>query len=163
MNEDPESEGPTSEARPRRMAAWKKVVLILGGSLVFGFVGLVVVVQAALTVGYLNLMVSYGYLGDVAEQAMRYPLEGRAGALVEMGDDGLEEARFGSIDIRQLGPGVRCVTIDRGGGHLGVQGYVYFPDAQGDGHVHEAVFGGFEGRAAWHLIGGWYAYDSTEE
>ena len=90
-------------------------------------------------------------------------IKGKGGLMKAGASVFVKDAEFGSIDIRQLGPGVRCVTIDRGGGHLGVQGYVYFPDAQGDGHVHEAVFGGFEGRAAWHLIGGWYAYDSTEE
>jgi hypothetical protein len=68
--------------------------------------------------------------------------------------------------IKRKDNGERFVTFDRGGGHLGYQGYVYSPDAEDTTQVHNEVFGGYEGYEGyelWYLYGSWWSYESTQD
>jgi len=143
-----------------------KVLGILAGLVVLGFFGLFMSWYTFITVGYLNLTTNLWWLSEEASLAMEYPLEPGEGVLVQERDGELVEQRFGgrgTMAIKRNADGNRSVTFERGGGHLGTQGYVYAPYAEDNAQVHNDAFGGFEGREVIHLYGSWWRYDSTEE
>jgi len=140
----------------------KKILLILVGLPVLGFVALTVAWHTVISVGYLNLSTSLWWLHEKADLAMEYPLEPGEMVLVGLEYGQLVEKRRGQMLIKRKADGGRFVTFDRGGGHLGVQGYIYAPDAEDTTQVHNEAFGGFEGRDVRYLWGSWWSYESTE-
>ena len=135
---------------------------------VLGVIGFVTLVTATLSVGYLNMTVMYWQLKPRATLAMNYPLEPGQSEIVRMEDDQLVAQSIGGMGMGGMQivhrlDGSRYVIFDRGGGHLGNQGYVYAPYAEDSDHVHLDTFDGFEGREVSFLFGGWYTYDSTED
>ena len=141
----------------------QKILIGCVGVVALGFVGLVMFWIALTTVGYLNMAVSYWSLKPLANLAMTYPLEPGQSIQVEPNNGALVAERFGRISIQVTSDGARVVTFDRGGGHLGVQGYIYAPAHGGSHDVHQERFGDFESREVSYLFGDWYTYDSTEE
>ncbi len=138
-----------------------KVFKWLFGLVALGFVGLATLWTASISVGYMNLTMNLWSLQEQVGLAMDYPLEPGERAMVTMREGKLVVDR-GQIFIAHKSDGDRFVTFDRGGGHLGNQGYVYAPYADDDEQVHQDAFGGFEGREVSHLYGSWWSYDSTE-
>ncbi len=110
----------------------------------------------------MNLTMNLWSLQEQVGLAMDYPLEPGETAMVTKRDGQLVKQRGGRVFITRKADGDRFVTFDRGGGHLGNQGYVYAPYADDDEQVHQDAFGGFEGREVSHLYGSWWSYDSTE-
>ena len=148
----------------RTLKVWVKVCLWIVSLFVLGVLGLATLFTAAFSVGYMNLALNYMSLSEEAELAMAYPLEPGQSVQLEV-DDGrlVEVGLMGNIALSRLPNGDRVVTFDRGGGHLGVQGYIYAPKSGENRGGDEATFGGIEGRRSGHLIGAWYYYESTEE
>jgi len=141
----------------------KKMLLVLMGLPILVLVVLALGWHTLISVGYLNLTANIWELQEQANLAMEYPLEPGQTVRVEFEEGQLVEQDHGRIIIHHQADGGRVVTFDRGGGHLGTQGYVYAPDAGGTGRVHQVAFGGFEGRGLWYLYGSWWSYDSTED
>jgi hypothetical protein len=144
---------------------WLKWCLAL---FVLGLIGFVTLITGALSVGYLNMTAMYWSLKPNATLAMDYPLEPGQSEIVRREDGRLVAQRMGGMGmggmrIGQTPDGDRYVVFDRGGGHLGNQGYVYAPHAEDSDQVHQDAFGGFEGREVSFLFGDWYTYDSTED
>ena len=144
------------------MSKGRKILLGILATVVLGFVGLLVLWSAAISVGYLNLAMSYSGISGEAELAMTYPLEPDQKVMVTQ-QGGKLVPGHGRIFITRKADGDRFVTFDRGGGHLGQQGYIYAPSAEDDEQVHQDAFGGWASREVGHLIGGWWYYDSTED
>ena len=143
-----------------------KVLACLVGLALLGFFCLAMAWYTYLSVGYLNLTSNLWWLSEEVSLAMEYPLEPGERAVVQARDGRLVEQRFvgrGTMEIERTPGGERYVRFDRGGGHLGIQGYVYAPYAKDSAQVHQEVFDGFEGREESFLYGSWWAYDSTEE
>ena len=143
-----------------------KVLKILAGLVVIGFFSLCLAWYTFATVGYLNLTASLWFLPAEASLAMEYPLEPGEEAVVAERGGKLVKERFagrGAMVIKRQLNGDRYVKFERGGGHLGSQGYVYAPDAEDTAQVYEDVFQSFEGREVSYLYGSWWTYDSTEE
>ena len=141
-----------------KVLGWLIVVAV---SIVFW---LAVLWTSMISVGYLNLAMSYSGLSDLVDQAMEYPLEPDSRAHVASQGDSLVPARHGrDITITRKKDGSRFVVFDRGGGHLGNQGYIYHPEASDSEQVHQDAFGGFEGREVDYLIGSWWSYDAPED
>ncbi len=143
-----------------------KVLCILVGLLALGFFGLFMAWYTFISVGYLNLTANLWWMSEETSLAMEYPLEPGEGVVVEERDGQLLEQRFagrGRLSIKRKPDGNRYVTFERGGGHLGSQGYVYAPYAEDTTQVYNDVFGGFEGREVSYLYGSWWSYDSTDE
>jgi hypothetical protein len=156
---------PRLEKTKHTLMRWLKWCLAL---FVLGVICLVTLIRGAFSVGYLNMTVAYWHLKPQATLAMDYPLEPGQSEVVRMEEDQLVAQRIGGMGMggMRLGhtpDGDRYVTFDRGGGHLGIQGYVYAPYAEDSDEVHQDAFDGFEGREVSFLFGGWYTYDSTEE
>jgi hypothetical protein len=145
------------------MSKAKKALLGLVGLPFLGFVALILVWYTHLSVGYLNLTVSLWELHEQADLAMGYPVEPGQTVLVQLEDGQLVEQVRGRMSITRKAGGERFVLFDRGGGHLGNQGYVYAPYAEDTRQVHNDVFGGYEGRELWYLYGSWWSYDSPED
>jgi hypothetical protein len=141
----------------------KKILFVLVGLPILVLSALLVAWNTAISVGYLNLTFSLWWLGEKASMAMEYPVEPGQSVLVGLEDGQLVEQRRGPMLIKRKADGERLVIFDRGGGHLGVQGYVYAPDADDTRQVHEEAFGGFEGRELWYLYGSWWSYESSED
>ena len=141
----------------------KKMLLVLMGLPIFVLVVLALGWHTLISVGYLNLTANIWELQQKASLAMEYPLEPGQTVLVELEEGQLVEQDHGQIMIHRQADGERVVTFDRGGGHLGNQGYIYAPDAGVTAQLHNEVFGGFEGRELWYLYGSWWSYDSTED
>ncbi|MDP6944839.1 MAG: hypothetical protein QF464_11870 [Myxococcota bacterium] len=139
-----------------------KVLWWLVRLVALGVVGLATLWTASISVGYMNLTMTLWSLQEQAGLAMDYPLAPGDTAMVTMRDGELVKQRGGRVFITRKVDGDRFVTFDRGGGHLGHQGYVYAPYADDDAQVHQDAFGGFEGREVSHLYGSWWCYDSTE-
>jgi len=143
-----------------------KVLRILAVVVTIGFFALFMAWYTFVTVGYLNLTASLVWIVGEASLAMEYPLEPGEEAVVEERDGQLVAQRFGgrgAMVIKRKLDGDRYVTFERGGGHLGSQGYVYAPYAEDSAQVHNDAFGGFEGREVVYLYGSWWRYDSTED
>jgi len=146
-----------------RYLKWALVLIMLG------FIGFFMLLQATLSVGFLNMSLVYWKLAPQATLAMDYALEPGQSVIVREEEDGKLSAQqiggmgMGGIRITHQPNGDRYVVFDRGGGHLGNQGYVYAPYAKDSHQVHEGAFGGFEGREVSGLFGDWYTYDSTED
>ena len=157
---------PRLEKTRQLLIRWLKWTLAL---IVLGFIGFFMLIQATLSVGYLNMTLAYWKLAPQATLAMDYPLEPGQSVIVREEEDGELVAQqvggmgMGGMRITHQPNGDRYVVFDRGGGHLGNQGYVYAPYAEDRRHVHRDAFGDFEGRAVSALFGGWYTYDSTED
>ena len=126
-------------------------------------IGLFVVWNISNSVGYLNLTVNLWSLNKQAELALEYPVAPGRVALTEYEGDQLVERRYGRVAILGSDDDTRVVIFDRGGGHLGMRGYVYAPGAQDTDQVHQDAFEGFEGRSVRHLYGDWWAYKSVED
>ncbi|MEC7242131.1 MAG: hypothetical protein VXW32_12930 [Myxococcota bacterium] len=114
-------------------------------------------------VGRANLTLNLSALRAEAEIAMAVPLEPGQGTVGDISDQGFTPFEYGRTYIFRKPNGDRLVIFDRGGGHLGHQGYVYAPYAESSAEVHRDAFGDFEGRKVWKMYGNWWAYDSTEE
>lgn len=148
-------------------AVWKILAWTLG-LVVVGIVGLATLWTAMISVGYLNLTMNLWSLQEEAELAMALPVE-PGETVVASTEDGqlvVQQDRrmaWGGVVITRKADGDRFLTFDRGGGHLGNQGYVYAPYAEDSDQVHQDAFGSFEGRDVSFLYGSWYSYDSTED
>ena len=141
----------------------QKILIGCVGVVALGFVGLVMFWIALTTVGYLNMAVSYWSLKPLANLAMTYPLEPGQSIQVEPDNGALVAERFGRISIHVTSDGARVVTFDRGGGHLGTQGYIYAPSATDSHLTQKGAPGASESIEISALFGDWYTYDSTEE
>ena len=130
---------------------------------VLGFFALATLWGASISVGYLNLALSYEALKPQAELAMHYPLTPGQRARVTLEGEALVASPLGRITILQASEAERVVIFDRGGGHLGIQGYLYAPTTEDVETVYAMAFGDLEAREVNALIGGWYSYDSTED
>ena len=149
--------------RDERLQKTKRILLRALGLVIFGFVGLAMLWISHISVGYLNMAASYWSLKPIATLAMTYPLEPGQSVKVEHEDGALIAERFGRITIIQADDEVRVVTFDRGGGHLGTQGYIYAPSATDSHLTQKGAPGASESIEISALFGDWYTYDSREE
>jgi hypothetical protein len=151
------------------MGKVKELPLFLFAGSVAAFVSLVLLWTSMITVGYGNLAVSGWHVSGwhvsgLVDRAMEVPLEPGSTVFVAPEGDALIPARYSRhIQITREDDGSRFLVLDRGGGHLGIQGYVYHPEASDTEQVHQDAFGGFEGREVHDLIGSWWRYHSPEE
>ncbi len=157
-----DAQGTTVKRRLLRVLKWCAALVVIGA------IGLAVLLHALLSVGYLNMAFTYWQLKPQSTLAMAYPLEPGQSVVVRMEGDSLVAQEIGGmgmggIEVARSEGGGRYAIFDRGGGHLGIQGYVFAPHAEDADVVHRDAFGGFEGRAVKALFGGWYTYESTEE
>lgn len=143
-----------------------KVLRILMGLAAIGCFALFLAWYTFITVGYLNLTANLWWMSKEVSLAMDYPLKPGEEAVVQERDGRLVEQRFGgrgTMEIQRTPDGNRHVRFERGGGHLGSQGYVYAPYTTDTDRVYKDAFDRFEGREVSHLYGSWWSYDSTEE
>ena len=114
-------------------------------------------------IGRVNLTANLSSLRSDVNAAMAHPLEPGQTAIGEVENGQFTLFQYGRIRVTRKVDGEHFVVFDRGGGHLGQQGYIYAPSATSSEQVHQEVFNGFEGREVWKMYGNWWAYDNPED
>ena len=141
----------------------KKLLLWLVGGALGLFCLLVCAIWTVLGVGYFNWTATVVQNLRLVEAAEEYVVGPGASARVELMDDGFGAHAYGRHKLVRSGDDSFVLVIDRGGGHLGVQGYVYSDEVRGRRTVHDLAFDGFEGRALRRLSLRWWTYWSPED
>ena len=115
------------------------------------------------SVGRVNFLTVTHTLDDIVEAAEKAPLQPGQGMVGNLeGDTLVAHEFFGNVEVLKTPSGSILVKVDRGGGHLGNQGYLYSEDAS----INAAEAFGYtemEGYATSRMSLRWWSYDSTED
>ena len=106
-------------------------------------------------------MLTGGEPKDIAELAPAIPLKPGESMHVELRDGKLVPVRMSSTKVTRKTGGQLLVTFYRGGGHLGMMGYIYCDDARVS-NMRE-VAGYSESVEFRRLRDRWWSYDSLED
>ena len=119
--------------------------------------------STAHSVGRLNFVAIYPTLSDIVQAAEKAPLEPGQGMVANLEEDTLVPHEiFGNVEVLKTPSGSIMIKIDRGGGHLGNQGYLYSEDR--NINAPEAFgYTDIEGYATSRMSLRWWSYDSTED
>ena len=140
----------------------KKFVLIFLGVPLLGVVCFFLYFSASVSVGPLNYLLNFGHLDTVIEAAQTAPLKPGESMRAELEDHRLVPHEFGRIFVTKTTINTLLLHVDRGGGHLGNQGYLYSEDP--DINAAKAYgYSGLEGYETSRITNHWWAYDSTED
>ena len=138
-----------------------RFILISIGIFIAVFLGFILIWNIGISVGYLNLTVNLYDLQTEANLAMEMSLNQGENTGITMRRGKFVKDKSSRTRVKHLAHDDRVVIFDRGGGHLGQQGYVYAPYAKTTQQVHEDAFGGFEGRELNYLYGSWWSYEGV--
>ena len=144
------------------MKSWiKKILIVCGAGVVTAFFGLWLFFTAAFSVGHINFMLAGGALKDIAKLAPAMPVKPGESMYVELRDDKLVPVEISHIKVTRKTGGQLLVVFYRGGGHLGMMGYVYCDDTRVS-NIRE-VAGYSESVEFRRLRDHWWSYDSLED
>ena len=138
----------------------KLLLFGLAGALTCVF-GLWLFFTAAFSVGHINFALTGKALKHVADLAPSMELNPGESVHVELQNDKLVQVKLSSIKISRKKDGQFFVNFYRGGGHLGMQGYLYSHDPT-ISNIRE-VAGYSESVEFRRLREHWWTYDSLEE
>ena len=129
-------------------------------------VGLIVLLgftfSVLMGVGHLNFAVNKAGLHRMAVQAHTLEVAPGQRVMVQMSGGRLVKAEFSDMAVRRDAEGRLSMWINRGGGHLGSQGYIYSADPSFDvpnGPGTPSAESNAYTRVARH----WWSYDSVED
>ena len=115
------------------------------------------------SVGRVNFLTVTHTLDDIVEAAEKVPLQPGQSMMGNLeGDTLVAHEFFGNVQVLKTPSGSILVKVDRGGGHLGNQGYLYSEDTS----INAAEAFGYtemEGYATSRMSLRWWSYDSTED
>ena len=115
------------------------------------------------SVGRVNFLTVTHTLDDIVEAAEKAPLQPGQGMVGNLeGGTLVAHEFFGNVEVLKTPSGSILVKVDRGGGHLGNQGYLYSEDTS----INAAEAFGYselEGYATSRMSLRWWSYDSTED
>ena len=138
-------------------------VLLFLGLPIFGALCFFLWFSTANSVGRLNFVTIYPTLDDIVEAAERAPLQPGEGMTANLeGDTLVAHEFFGNVAVFKTPSGSIVVKVDRGGGHLGNQGYLYSEDI----NTNAAEAFGYDQREGYdtsRMSLRWWSYDSTED
>ena len=113
--------------------------------------------------GRVNFLTVTHTLDDIVEAAEKAPLQPGQSMMGNLeGDTLVAHEFFGNVEVFKTPSGSILVKVDRGGGHLGNQGYLYSEDTS----INAAEAFGYselEGYATSRMSLRWWSYDSTED
>ena len=119
--------------------------------------------SAATSVGRLNFIALTPMLDDIVEAAEKATLQPGQSMVASLeGDTLVARDFFGDVQVLKTSSGSLIIKVDRGGGHLGSQGYLYSEDTE----INAAEAFGYadrEGYTTSRISLGWWSYDSTED
>ena len=119
--------------------------------------------STAHSVGRLNFVTIYPSLDNIVDAAEKAPLQPGQGMIGNLEGDALVPHEFfGNVEVFKTPSGSIMIKVDRGGGHLGNQGYLYSEDR----NMNAAEAFGYtemEGYATSRMSLRWWSYDSTED
>ena len=140
----------------------KKVLKFVVGGIVVAFLGFWLLLTAGLTVGHINYAFVKHDLHLLSLQARALPIEPGQRVALQVSNGKLIPAAIARTRAWRNADGRLFVTFDRGGGHLGSQGYIYSEDAD----FTVAGADGFplaESYEYKRMNGNWWSYDSVED
>ena len=141
----------------------KRFLLIVVGIPLFCALCFFVWFSAVTSVGRLNFLTVTQMLDDIVEAAEKAPLLPGQRMIANLeGDTLVAHELFGDVEVFKTASGSIIVKVDRGGGHLGNQGYLYSEDT----NINAAKAFGYadrEGYATSRMSLHWWSYDSTED
>ena len=140
----------------------KKILLILFGGGALVVVGIVVFLWTTLSVGHLNFMATKSELYQIATLAEKLDLKPGQSSQVTLDKGVLVPTQFMGTEVWRDTNNRLFISIYRGGGHLGRQGYIYASDPNIQ-PVSEHGFPLKESHEFKRMDEHWWSYDSTEE
>ena len=115
------------------------------------------------SVGRVNFLTVTPTLDSIVEAAEKAPLQPGQSMMGNVeGDTLVAHEFFGNVEAVKTPSGSILVKVDRGGGHLGNQGYLYSEDT----NINAAEAFGYtemEGYETSRMSLHWWSYDSTED
>ena len=139
----------------------KVLIFVFGGGLLL-FIGFVLFLWTTLSVGHLNFLAQKSELNQIATLAEKLDLKPGQSTLVTLDKGALVPTKFMGIDVWRDAENRLFISINRGGGHLGRQGYIYASDPDIK-PVEEHGFPLAESHEFKRMNSHWWSYDSTEE
>ena len=141
----------------------KRYLLIILGIPLFCALCFFVWFSTVTSVGRLNFLTVTHVLDEIVEAAERAPLRPGQRMIANLeGDTLVAHEFFGDVEVFKTPSGSIIVKVNRGGGHLGNQGYLYSEDT--DINAAEAFgYADQEGYATSRMSLRWWSYDSTED
>ena len=141
----------------------KRYLLIILGIPLFCALCFFVWFSTVTSVGRLNFLTVTHVLDEIVEAAERVPLRPGQRMIANLeGDTLVAHEFFGDVEVFKTPSGSIIVKVNRGGGHLGNQGYLYSEDT--DINAAEAFgYADQEGYATSRMSLRWWSYDSTED
>lgn len=115
------------------------------------------------SVGRLNFLTVMNYLDDIVAVAESDPLQPGERMIAHLEGDTLvsHECR-GDVELIKIPSGSIIIKVDRGGGHLGTQGYLYSEDTE----INATEAFGYADRESYvtsRMSLRWWSYASTED
>jgi len=143
---------------------WRHMIKLLG-YLAAGAVALFVLFCLAFmvmtSVGHLNFLFERWTLQSLPSTIREVTVAPGERVMVEHRDGRLKRTEIARDFVIRDADGRLFLEVDRGGGHLGIQGYIYSDDPDVDVSKHPAF--GRESYEYKHVGAHWWSYDSTED
>ena len=141
----------------------KKFLLIVVGIPFFCALCFFVWFSTISSVGRVNFFAVMNHLDNIVAAAERAPLQPGERMIANLeGDTLVRHEYFGNVEVIKIPSGSIIIKVDRGGGHLGNQGYLYSETTE----INAAEAFGYsnmEGFATSRMSLHWWSYDSTED
>ena len=139
----------------------KFLIFVFGGGLLL-FICFVLLLWTTLSVGHLNFLATKSELNQIATLAEKLELKPGQSTMVVLNNGALVPAEFMGTHVWRDAENRLFISINRGGGHLGRQGYIYSSDPDIK-PVEEHGFPLAESHEFKRMNSHWWSYDSTEE
>lgn len=147
----------------KKLGPIKKFLLIFVGIPLFCTLCFFVWFSMVTSVGRLNFFNVMHHLDDIVSAAERAPLQPGERIIANLeGENLVGHEYYGDITVIKVPSGSIIIKVDRGGGHLGNQGYLYSENLE----INAAEAFGYadmEGYATSRMSLHWWSYDSTED
>ena len=141
----------------------KKFLLIVVGIPLFCALCFLTWFNTVTSVGRVNFLTVTDVLDDIVKAAEKAPLKPGQRMIANLEGDTLVAHEFyGDVEVFKTPSGSIILKVNRGGGHLGNQGYLYSEDTE----INAAEAFGYadrEGYATSRMSLRWWSYDSTED